>query len=299
MADLRFASEADALAAARLWLSYIPSNNLDQSPLVADPASIASGKLQLETARQKIGSIVPENPNHPYDIRDVINCVVDPNSFMEFKSSYARNIVVGFARMAGQSVGIVGNNPAHLAGVLDIDASVKAARFVRFCDAFQIPIISFVDVPGFLPGTDQEHAGIIRHGAKLLYAYCEATVPKLTVITRKAYGGAYDVMSSKHVGADLNLAWPGAEIAVMGAAGACNIIFRKEINQAADSLKKRQDLTAEYQEKFANPYIAAANGYIDAVVFPEETRSYLLAGLNATRTKREAGPSRKHGNIPL
>jgi propionyl-CoA carboxylase beta chain len=230
---------------------------------------------------------------------DVVRAVVDPGTFMEMKPEFAPHIITGFARLGGRSVGIVGNNPNHLAGVLDINSSTKAARFVRFCDAFNIPLITFVDVPGFLPGTAQEKGGIIRHGAKLLYAFCEATVPKLTVITRKAYGGAYDVMNSKHIGADLNLAWPNAEIAVMGAAGACNIIFRGEIGAAKDPEAKRKEVISEYSDKFANPYIAAQKGYIDAVILPEETRDYLIKGLAASSTKREDGPKRKHGNIPL
>jgi propionyl-CoA carboxylase beta chain len=218
---------------------------------------------------------------------------------MEFKPDFAPNIVIGLARLGGTSVGVVANNPKHLAGVLDIESSIKGARFVRFCDSFNIPLITLVDVPGFLPGTNQEKGGIIRHGAKLLYAFCEATVPKLTVITRKAYGGAYDVMNSKHIGADLNLAWPSAEIAVMGAEGAANIIFRGEITSAKDPEKTRKELTQAYADKFATPYEAAARGYIDAVIFPNETRSYLLKGLTASLSKRVERPPRKHGNIPL
>jgi len=302
VADRRFASEADAIAAVRTWLSYIPSNNLDPVPRGIDPEAAGTdeelkNKVAANTAR--LSTIVPGNPNLPYNMGEVIEAVVDPGSFFEIKPEYAPHIITGFARLAGQSIGVVANNPNHLAGVLDIDSSTKAARFVRFCDAFNIPLVTFVDVPGFLPGTTQEKGGIIRHGAKLLYAYCEATVPKLTVITRKAYGGAYDVMSSKHIGADLNLAWPGAEIAVMGAQGACNIIFRAEISAAKDQAARRAELTAEYAEKFANPYIAAARGYIDAVIYPEETRSYLIRGLAASSTKREHRLERKHGNIPL
>jgi propionyl-CoA carboxylase beta chain len=229
----------------------------------------------------------------------VVRAVVDPGSWFETKPEFAPHLLTGFARLGGRSVGIVANNPNHLAGVLDIDASVKGARFVRFCDAFNLPLITFVDVPGFLPGSDQETSGIIRHGAKLLYAFCEATVPKLTVITRKAYGGAYDVMSSKHIGADLNLAWPGAEIAVMGAQGACNVIFKQEIAAAADPEAKRKELTAQFAAKFANPYIAADLGYVDAVIYPSETRSYLKRGLAAAAGKRQSRPKRKHGNIPL
>ena len=251
------------------------------------------------TKMKKIGTIVPANANHPYDMKQVLDLVFDPDSFFEMKADYAPQMVTGFARLAGRSVGIVANNPNFLAGVLDIEGSVKAARFVRFCDAFQIPLMTFVDVPGFLPGSDQEHGGIIRHGAKLLYAFCEATVPKFTVIVRKAYGGAYDVMNSKHIGADLNIAWPTAEIAVMGASGACNIIFRGAIKKASDPEAERQRLTAEYSEKFANPYVAAAKGYIDAVVLPSETRRYLIEGLLACQGKRDPAPERKHGNIPL
>jgi propionyl-CoA carboxylase beta chain len=285
--------------AIKQLLSYLPSNNLDEPAKGSDPAADQALAGELEAARQKIGKIVPANPNLPYDMGEVVRCVVDPNSFVEMKPEFAPHILTGFARIGGQSVGIVANNPNHLAGVLDINSSVKAARFVRFCDAFNIPLVTFVDVPGFLPGTAQEKGGIIRHGAKLLYAYCEATVPKLTVITRKAYGGAYDVMSSKHIGADMNLSWPNAEIAVMGAAGACNIIFRGEIQAAKDPEAKRKEVIAEYSDKFANPYIAAQKGYIDAVILPEETRDYLIRGLAASSTKREEAPRRKHGNIPL
>jgi propionyl-CoA carboxylase beta chain len=299
VADNRFTSEPEMFSALKKLLNYLPSNNLDDAPTTHEIATDPSVAEELEQARQKIGKIVPANPNLPYDMADVIRCVVDPGSFMEMKPEFAPHIITGFARLRGRSIGIVGNNPNHLAGVLDINSSTKAARFVRFCDAFNIPLVTFVDVPGFLPGTAQEKGGIIRHGAKLLYAFCEATVPKLTVITRKAYGGAYDVMNSKHIGADLNLAWPNAEIAVMGAAGACNIIFRGEINDAKDPEAKRKEVIGEYSDKFANPYIAAQKGYIDAVILPEETRDYLIKGLDASSTKREEGPKRKHGNIPL
>lgn len=301
VADLRCPSELDSLAAAKRWLSYLPSNNLEAPPQTPTPeASQDSGLVDLIAGQQvRLDSMIPENPNQPYDMEEVVRCIVDPDSFMPLKSEYARNIIVGFAKLGGRSIGIVANNPNHLAGVLDINASVKAARFVRFCDAFNIPLVTFVDVPGFLPGVDQEKGGIIRHGAKLLYAFCEATVPKLTVITRKAYGGAYDVMNSKHIGADLNLAWPTAEIAVMGAQGACNVIFRREITQAADPEAKRKELVADYTRKFANPYIAASKGYVDAVIMPSETRALLLKGLHACSSKRQEGPKRKHGNIPL
>jgi len=301
VADNRYPTEADAIAAIKQWLSYIPSNNLDDAPRHAAPESAGDLRTNnaLATAAEKLQTIMPENPNHPYDMGEVVRLVVDPGSFFEIKPDFAPHILTGFARLGGQSIGVVANNPNHLAGVLDINSSVKAARFVRFCDAFNIPIVTFVDVPGFLPGSDQEKGGIIRHGAKLLYAYCEATVPKLTVITRKAYGGAYDVMSSKHIGADMNLAWPTAEIAVMGPQGACNIIFRAEIAAAKNQAERRAALTDEYTERFANPYVAAAKGYIDAVIYPRETREWLLRGLEANAGKREKGPQRKHGNIPL
>ena len=248
---------------------------------------------------EALNNLIPSDPNKPYDIKDVINLIVDDGSFYEIHENYAANIVVGFARLGGHSVGIVANQPAVLAGVLDIDASEKAARFVRFCDAFNIPIITFEDVPGFLPGTFQEHHGIIRSGAKLLYAYCEATVPKLTVITRKAYGGAYCVMSSKHIRSDLNLAWPTAEIAVMGPDGAVSIIFRKELENAADPIQRKAELVAEYKEKFANPYVAASRGYIDDVIEPKETRPRLINALAMLSNKRDGNPAKKHGNIPL
>ena len=242
---------------------------------------------------------MPDNPNTPYDIRNVITAVADEEDFLELQPDWAQNLVIGFARLGGFPVGVVANQPQHLAGCLDIDASTKGARFVRFCDAFNLPLVTFVDVPGFLPGREQEHGGIIRHGAKLLYAFAEATVPKLTVITRKAYGGAYDVMASKHIRADLNLAWPTAEIAVMGSEGAVNIIFRKELAAASDPEKKRRELTKEYRQKFASPWIAAEMGYIDRVIFPHDTRAELLRGLERFSSKREPRPKRKHGNIPL
>jgi propionyl-CoA carboxylase beta chain len=297
VADNSFPSEVGAIEGARALLSYLPENNLASAPF---STKYNATQAESEANRQTgLRDLIPLNANQPYDMGQVVRRIVDEESFFEVKPKYAQNILTGFARMGGQSVGIIANNPAHLAGVLDIKSSLKAARFVRFCDAFNIPLITFVDVPGFLPGTDQEKGGIITHGAKLLYAYCEATVPKLTVVTRKAYGGAYDVMSSKHIGADLNLAWPMAEIAVMGAQGACNIVFRKDISAAADPEKRRAELIAEYSEKFATPYEAAARGYIDAVIFPEETREYLLRGLASCKTKRESAPKRKHGNIPL
>ncbi len=280
------------LALLRRLLSYLPLNNTEDPPFkpTDDPADRADASLD---------SIIPPNPDQPYDIRDVVKSVVDRSSWLEVHEEFAQNIVVGFARLGGRVVGVVANQPAVLAGVLDINASVKGARFVRFCDAFNIPIVTFEDVPGFLPGTDQEWNGIIRHGAKLLYAYCEATVPKLTVITRKAYGGAYDVMSSKHIRGDLNLAWPSAEIAVMGAKGAVEIIFKREIAASADPAATEARLTAEYREKFANPYDAASHGYIDDVIMPSATRGRLIKALAVLRTKRDRNPPRKHGNIPL
>jgi propionyl-CoA carboxylase beta chain len=246
-----------------------------------------------------LDALVPADPNRPYDMRDVIARVVDRGEFLEVHAAFAPNLVVGFARLGGRSVGVVAQQPAVLAGVLDINSSVKGARFVRFCDAFNIPLVTFVDVPGFLPGTAQEHGGIIKHGAKLLYAYCEATVPKLAVITRKAYGGAYDVMSSKHIRGDLNLAWPTAEIAVMGPEGAIDIVFRRELEAADDRGVTRARLAAEYRAKFATPYVAAARGYVDDVIEPRETRPRLISALEMLAGKRDRNPPRKHGNIPL
>ncbi len=299
--DNSYPSEAEALEAVKTWLTYVPSNNLDAAPTSDSPEQSEDPNIAnlIETNAKELSNIVPANSNQPYNMIDVINLIVDPDTFYELKPDFATNITTGFARLGGYSVGIIANNPGHLAGVLDIGASVKGARFVRFCDAFNIPLIVLVDVPGFLPGVDQEKGGIIRHGAKLLYSFCEATVPKLTVITRKAYGGAYDVMNSKHIGADLNLAWPDAEIAVMGASGACNIIFRKEIETSNNPEAKQKELTTEYAEKFATPYEAASKGYIDAVIYPEETRRYLKRGLKAAISKRVVAPKRKHGNIPL
>jgi propionyl-CoA carboxylase beta chain len=285
-------SEGDCLYMIRVLLSYIPQNNMEDPPFV--PTS--DDRLRTE---EGLDHIVPDDPSKPYDMRDVIKLVVDDGVFLEIHENYAQNILTCFARFGGHSVGIIANQPAHLAGVLDINASDKAARFVRFCDSFNLPIITFVDVPGFLPGTGQEHGGIIRHGAKLLYAYCEATVPKITLITRKAYGGAYDVMSSKHIRSDLNLAWTSAELAVMGPEGAVNIIFRKELANAKDPEKRRAELVAEYREKFANPYIAAARGYIDDIIEPRFTRPRIINGLEMLSNKRDANPAKKHGNIPL
>jgi acetyl-CoA carboxylase carboxyltransferase component len=284
-------SEADTLYLIRKLLGYLPQNNMEDPPFV-----LSDDPLRMD---ESLDTIVPEDPNKPYDIKDVIHAIMDNGQFFEIHENYAQNIVVGFARLGGHSVGIVANQPAVLAGVLDIDASEKAARFVRFCDSFNIPIITFEDVPGFLPGTIQEHHGIIRSGAKLLYAYCEATVPKLTVITRKAYGGAYCVMSSKHIRSDLNLAWPTAEIAVMGPDGAVNIIFRKELDKADDPVKRKAELVAEYKEKFASPYVAAERGYVDDVIEPKETRPRLINALEMLSNKRDSSPAKKHGNIPL
>ncbi|MEK7814808.1 MAG: carboxyl transferase domain-containing protein, partial [Chloroflexota bacterium] len=248
----------------------------------------------------ELAQLVPDEPNRPYDMRDIIHRIVDDEEFMEVHQSFAPNVVVGFGRFNGRSAGLVGNQPMHLAGVLDIDASTKAARFVRFCDCFNIPLVTLVDVPGFLPGIEQEYGGIIRHGAKLLYAYAEATVPKVSVITRKAYGGAYIVMSSKHLRGDINLAWPSAEIAVMGSEGAVNIIYREQIAGAQDQRDKlRQELIADYQEKFTNPYVAASRGYIDDVIDPAETRPRIIQALEMLQNKRDTLPSKKHGNIPL
>jgi len=292
VAHLAAPDEAAALDAARRLLSFLPSNNLERSPIVEtkDPRDRMDAALD---------SLVPDDAATPYDMHAVIRHVVDDGSFFEIQPGWAGNILIGYARLAGRAIGIVAQQPAVLAGALDIDAAVKAARFVRTCDAFNVPIVSFVDVPGFLPGVGQEHGGIIRHGAKLLYAYCEATVPKLTVITRKAYGGAYDVMSSKHIRGDMNFAWPTAEIAVMGADGAVAIIFKDEIAAASDPEAERRRLVADYERQFANPYIAAARGYVDAVIKPSETRPRLIAALELLADKRDTNPRKKHGNIPL
>ncbi|MBT3314102.1 MAG: acyl-CoA carboxylase subunit beta [Anaerolineae bacterium] len=285
-------SEADTLFLIRKLLSYLPQNNME------DPPFVDTGDDPLRRDK-KLDSIIPNDPSKPYDIKDVIQSVMDNGEFFEIHANYAMNIVVGFSRLGGHSVGIVANQPAVLAGVLDIESSEKAARFIRFCDSFNIPVITFEDVPGFLPGTVQEHGGIIRSGAKLLYAYCEATVPKLTVVTRKAYGGAYDVMSSKHIRGDLNVAWPSAEIAVMGPDGAVNIIFRKELAAADDPVAKKAELVEEYRAKFANPYVAAGRGYIDDVIEPCDTRPRLINALEMLQNKRDSNPPKKHGNIPL
>src|SRR5437867_8339630 len=285
-------SEPACLQAIRDLFRFVPSNNVETPPR-------GVGKDPRDRRDESLLDVVPDNPNKPYDMHDVIRCVVDDGEFYEVHKDFAGNIICGFAHLGGTSVGIVANQPAVLAGVLDINASVKGARFVRFCDAFNIPLVTFEDVPGFLPGIAQEHGGIIRHGAKLLYAFCEATVPKLTVITRKAYGGAYDVMSSKHIRGDYNVAWPTAEIAVMGPKGAVEILFRKEIETSKDAEAATDTKIQEYRDKFASPYIAAARGYIDDVILPSETRPRLIRALTALRHKRQSLPPKKHGLIPL
>lgn len=284
--------EASCLEDVRYLLSFLPENNLESSPrfvMTDDP----------ERRDEELATLIPDSNNQPYDMRDAVRMVVDDGEFFEVMEGWAQNIVVGFSRLGGQAIGVVGNQPMVLAGTLDIDSSTKAARFVRFCDAFNIPLLTFVDVPGFMPGTDQEWNGIIRHGAKLLYAFSEATVPKMTVITRKAYGGAYDVMNSKHIGADVNVAWPTGEVAVMGAGAAVGIIHRRTISDAEDPDATREELIADYEEKFNNPMVAAEMGFIDDVIDPRETRPYLIKALSMVRTKRPDRPPRKHGNIPL
>ena len=285
-------NDEDCLMQLRHLLTYLPQNNLEDAPRLpsSDPANRSD---------ESLNQLIPENPNKPYDMKQLIRTVADQDSFYEVQEHWAKNMIIGFARLDGRSVGIVANQPNVLAGCLDINASVKGGRFVRFCDAFNIPIVTFVDVPGFLPGTDQEWGGIIRHGAKLLYAFCEATVPKVTVITRKAYGGAYDVMSSKHVRGDVNLAYPTAEIAVMGPDGAVNIIFRKELAKAKDAEKRRIELVENYRTTFATPYKAAELGYIDAIITPSETRPRIINALEMLENKRDKNPAKKHGNIPL
>jgi propionyl-CoA carboxylase beta chain len=292
VAHFSSASEAECLGAIRRLLSFLPSNNSEDPPRMEatdDP----------ERRDPELDEIVPDSPNKPYDMKDIIVRVVDDGDFMEVHRDFAPNMVVGFARFDGRPVGIIANQPAALAGVLDIDSSVKGARFVRFCDAFNLPLVTFTDVPGFLPGTAQEFGGIIKHGAKLLYAYCEATVPKVTIITRTAYGGAYVVMSSKHIRGDINLAWPTAEIAVMGAEGAVNVLYRRELAKADDPAALRAKLVEEFNEKFSNPYIAAAAGFIDRVIRPSETRPVTIDALAMLANKRDSNPPRKHGNIPL
>jgi propionyl-CoA carboxylase beta chain len=292
VAHIAAPDEASALATARRILSYLPQNNVDDPPRRESPDPVDRRDAELD-------GIVPDDPSQPYDMHDVIRRVVDDGELLEIQPGWAQNVIVGFARLAGRSVGVVAQQPSVLAGALDIAASTKAARFVRTCDCFNVPLVTFVDVPGFLPGVDQEDGGIIRHGAKLLFAYCEATVPKLTLITRKAYGGAYDVMSSKHIRGDLNIAWPSAEIAVMGSEGAVNVIYRDQIDAADDPAAERDRLVAEYEDRFANPYIAASRGYIDDVILPSETRPRLIAALELLAGKRDTNPPKKHGNIPL
>jgi acetyl-CoA carboxylase carboxyltransferase component len=292
VAHFSAANDQEALLQVKKLLGYMPQNNLDDAPRVecADP----SDRQDVE-----LDSIIPADPKQPFDVIEVIERICDTDSFFQVQADYARNIVVGFARLGGTSVGIVANQSKSMAGVLDISASLKGARFVRFCDAFNIPLVTFEDVPGFLPGTDQEFGGIIKHGAKLLYAFCEATVPKLTVVVRKAYGGAYDVMSSKHIRADLNYAWPTCELAVMGAEGAVNILYRKELAEASDPVARRAELIEQYNEQFAHPYLAAEAGFLDDVIQPRETRQKLIAGLQSLAGKRQQVPQKKHGNIPL
>ena len=294
VAHYQASGEQDCIDFARDLLSYLPSNNLEEPPRV-----VADDELEASETDAELDTLIPDSPNQPYDMHEVITRVLDDGEFLEIHAGFAPNIVVGFGRVEGSSVGVVANQPMHFAGCLDIDASEKAARFVRTCDAFSIPILTFVDVPGFLPGISQEWRGIIRRGAKLLYAYAEATVPKVTVITRKAYGGAYDVMGSKHLGADVNLAWPTAQIAVMGAQGAVNILYRREIASAEDPEALRARRITEYEDTLANPYIAAERGYVDAVIRPTETRLAVTRALRSLRTKRQTLPPKKHGNIPL
>jgi propionyl-CoA carboxylase beta chain len=292
VAHFAVADDRECLLLIRELLAFMPSNNLDEPPAAttSDP---------VDRAEPALDALVPAQPTQPYDMLDVVHAVVDDGNFLEVHRHFARNLLVGFARLAGRAVGIVANQPAYLAGVLDIDASVKGARFVRFCDAFNIPLVTFEDVPGFLPGTQQEYGGIIRHGAKLLFAFAEATVPKLTVITRKAYGGAYCVMSSKHLRTDANFAWPTAEIAVMGAEGAVNVLYKRELDAAVDVAAARAEKVAEYREKFAHPYVAASHGFVDEVIAPRDTRRKLITALTALDTKRDKNPPKKHGNIPL
>jgi propionyl-CoA carboxylase beta chain len=302
VAHYQAADEKDCLNFARDLLSYLPSNNLEDPPvLAAEPAAGSSEALEVTEADAGLDTLIPDSPNQPYDMHTVITRVLDDEEFLEIHAGFAQNIIVGFGRVEGASVGVVANQPMHFAGCLDIDASEKAARFVRTCDSFSIPVLTFVDVPGFLPGTGQEWGGIIRRGAKLIYAYAEATVPKITVITRKAYGGAYDVMGSKHLGGDINLAWPTAQIAVMGAQGAVNILYRRELaaTDPAEQPALRERRVTEYEDTLANPYIAAERGYLDAVIRPAETRSEVVRALRALQTKRQSHPPKKHGNIPL
>lgn len=287
-------SEADAIDYVKALLSYLPSNNMDGSPVLPPTQN-----LDKNSSDVALNTLIPDSPNQPYDMKSLICALVDENEFLEVHALYAPNIVVGFARIEGQSIGVIANQPSQLAGTLDINSSEKAARFLRFCDAFNIPILTLVDVPGFMPGTEQEWDGIIRRGAKLLYAYAEASVPLVTLITRKAYGGAFIVMGSKYLGSDINFAWPSAEIAVMGAQGAVNILYRKELSESKDQNAKRAELITEYTEKFSNPYLAAERGTIDSVIEPEDSRQYITKAFRTLKTKRDTLPARKHGNIPL
>ena len=292
VAHFAAADDADCIRHIKRLLGFLPSNNMEEPPR-------RESRDPVERRDPELATIVPESPDKPYDMKDVVRRVVDDGDFFEVHEHFAQNIVVGFARLGGRAVGVVGNQPKVLGGVLDIDSSVKAARFVRCCDAFNVPLVTFEDVPGFLPGTRQEWGGIIRHGAKLLYAYCEATVPKLTVVTRKAYGGAYDVMSSKHIRGDYNVGWPSAEMAVMGAEGAVNILYREELSKAKDAGAERKRRVAEYNEKFASPWVAAELGYLDDVIEPQDTRPKLIAALEMLKNKRQSLPAKKHGNPPL
>jgi propionyl-CoA carboxylase beta chain len=287
-------SEADAIDYVKALLSYLPSNNMDGSPVLPPTQN-----LDKNSSDVALNTLIPDSPNQPYDMKSLISALVDEGEFLEVHALYAPNIVVGFARIEGQSIGVIANQPSQLAGTLDINSSEKAARFLRFCDAFNIPILTLVDVPGFMPGTEQEWDGIIRRGAKLLYAYAEASVPLVTLITRKAYGGAFIVMGSKYLGSDINFAWPSAEIAVMGAQGAVNILYRKELSESKDQNAKRAELITEYTEKFSNPYLAAERGTIDSVIEPEDSRQYITKAFRTLKTKRDTLPARKHGNIPL
>ena len=292
VAHFVYENEEQCIDAVRRLLGFLPSNNLDESPVVitGESKTLADGELRY---------LIPDEANRPYDVRDIIDRIIDEQDFLEVQAKFAPNIVVGFGRFDGRTTGVIANQPAYLAGVLDINASSKAARFVRFCDCFNIPLVTLVDVPGFMPGVDQEYGGIIRHGAKLIFAYAEATVPKICVITRKAYGGAYIVMSSKHLRSDINLAWPGSEIAVMGPEGAVNIIYREELNSSDDADSLRSQLIQDYQDRFTNPYIAANRGYLDDVIDPAETRPNIIKGLEMLQNKRDSLPAKKHGNIPL
>jgi len=292
VAHFVYENEEQCIDAVRRLLGFLPSNNLEESPVVitGESKTLADGELRY---------LIPDEANRPYDVRDIIDRIIDEQDFLEVQARFAPNIVVGFGRFDGRTTGVIANQPAYLAGVLDINASSKAARFVRFCDCFNIPLVTLVDVPGFMPGVDQEYGGIIRHGAKLIFAYAEATVPKICVITRKAYGGAYIVMGSKHLRSDINLAWPGSEIAVMGPEGAVNIIYREELNSSDDADSLRSQLIQDYQDRFTNPYIAANRGYLDDVIDPAETRPNIIKGLEMLQNKRDSLPAKKHGNIPL